>query len=117
MTTSTREETFLSFVQSRNIILSKETHFIVILGKSKSGPSVPDSLEGRTDKDEILDTFKTVYMDLYNSADTSNATNIIKAKIADMIDNDSMNEVKKITGETVKLACKNMKKGKNYVSQ
>ena len=84
-------------------------------GKSK-GQTMPEEIEGETDPSSILEKFREVYKDLYNSADTSNAMEVIKEKLKDLIDHNSIDEVNNITGKVVKLACKKMKPGKMDVS-
>ena len=84
-------------------------------GKLK-GQSMPDEIDGVSEPDEILVKFREVYEDLYNSADSSDAMNVIKEKLAMVIDHDSFEEVNKITSKTIKLACEKLKPGKMDVS-
>ena len=86
------------------------------LGRSKDGQIVPDCLEGATTEDDILEKFRTVYCDLYNSCDTSHEMNTIKEKLKSMIGGQCMYEVNKISGRVVKEACLKLKPGKGDVS-
>ena len=84
-------------------------------GKLK-GQSMPDEIDGVSEPDEILVKFREVYEELYNSADSSDAMNVIKEKLAMVIDHDSFEEVNKINSKTIKLACEKLKPGKMDVS-
>ena len=65
---------------------------------------------------EIVNKFREVYKDLYNSADTTDAVNLIKNRLEDMIDLDSLDEVNKVTGSVVKKAALKMKPNKSDVT-
>ena len=64
----------------------------------------------------MVDKFRDVYNDLYNSAESSEACDEIKARLQQIIGQNSMLEVDKITAEVVKQAVCNMKSGKADVS-
>ena len=83
--------------------------------KSK-GQVMPEEIEGETEPDLILNKFKEVYENLYNSAGTDNAMTTIKEKLKTLIDHNSIFEVNKITGKLVKQACSKMKPHKMDVS-
>jgi hypothetical protein len=83
--------------------------------KSK-GQVMPEQVDGETEPDRILDKFKEVYENLYNSSETAEATNSIKEKLSTMIDENSVSEINKITGKLVKKACVKMKPHKMDVS-
>ena len=74
-------------------------------------------LHQKTLNEDILEKFKEMYEDLYNSAATAEAMEAIKENISAGIDYKSMAEVNKITGDIVKQACTRMKKGKGDVSE
>ena len=78
--------------------------------------AIPDEIDRETEPENILNKFKEVYQELYNSADTSAAMITIKEKLSTLIDDDSTVEVNKITSEVVKKACTKMKPGKMDVS-
>ena len=87
-----------------------------IKGSKKKGTSMPDTVEGAEGPDEILDKFREVYGNLYNSAESIDAMKGIKTTINGMIDHDSTAEINKITGDILKEACCKMKPGKSDVS-
>jgi hypothetical protein len=88
-----------------------------IKGSNNKEQSMPECLEGKTTEDEIVKKFKEVYEDLYNSSESVEAMREIKLKLKEIITEDSMNEVNKITGKIVKMACAKMKPGKTDVSE
>ena len=61
--------------------------------------------------------FKELNETLYNSCGTENAKSVIKQKLGAMMNNDSLAEVQKVTGDVVKKACLRMKPGKTDVSE
>ena len=87
-----------------------------IKGKKKKGQSLPNTVEGAEGPDEILNKFREVYENLYNSAESIEAMKAIKTNIARLIDQDSVDEIQKITGKVLKEACCKMKPGKSDVS-
>ena len=84
--------------------------------KSK-GQSVPECVEGEVTHDAILNKFKDCYQDLYNSAGTEEAMQLIKEDLKKTIGSSSLKEVCKVTGEVVKLACCRMNPGKMNVTE
>ena len=95
--------------------LLKEMKNIKVGGNSTA--DLPENVAGANGEDEVVEKFRQVYSALYSSSDSSAEMTRIKAKIRDLISHDSVEEVFKITGETVKKAAKLMKKGKADVSQ
>ena len=87
-----------------------------IKGSKSKGQSLPDNVEGAEGPDEILNKFKEVYENLYNSAESINAMNGIKESIMGMIGPESVGEVNRITGSVLKEACCKIKPGKSDVS-
>ena len=83
-----------------------------IKGSKKEFASLPESVEDADTPEEIVNKFKEVYEELYNSADTSEAVGLIKEKLENMIDKNSVEEVRKITPEVVKKAATLMKPNK-----
>ena len=49
-----------------------------IKGGKSTGQTMPDSIEGKSEHHEILEKFREVYEQLYNSAESKGAMNIIK---------------------------------------
>ena len=88
-----------------------------IKGKKKQSQTLLNNVKGAEGPDEILDKFREVYQALYNSAESVDAMEFIKTKINNLIGPDSLKEVRKVTGEVVKEACKRMKPGKNDVTE
>ena len=87
-----------------------------IKGNKSKGQVMPDEVDGETEPDKILDKFKEVYENLYNSSGTVEAMMTIKEKLNRLIDDRSIAEVNKITGQLVKKACAKMKANKLVVS-
>ena len=77
-------------------------------------PECVDNVEG---EDEIAEEFRTVYHELYTSADTSDGVSIIKDSLKEMISPESLHEVNKLNGSFVKRAATRMKPGKKDVSE
>ena len=87
-----------------------------VKGGKKGGQSIPECVEGAQGTEEILEKFREVYEALYNSAGSVEAMAVIKESLSTLIDDNSINEVQKITGEVVKEACCRMKANKSDVS-
>ena len=89
--------------------------------KIRSGGSgqaeLPEKVAGAEGEAAIVEKFREVYSGLYNSAGTAPEVQVIKARLGDHINQDSMQEVMKITGESVKKAAGLMKCGKGDVSE
>ena len=86
-----------------------------VKGKFK-GQIMPTCIEGETELDKIPIKFKNVYQALYNTAETKNAMNDLKAKLKASLGPEYLNEVAKITGSAVMEASRKMKGGKCDVS-
>ena len=72
------------------------------LSKNKSDQQVPESLEGEVTEDGILAKFRESYAKLYNSAGTEEEVGRLKLQLAEMITEDALTEVEKVTGDIVK---------------
>ena len=69
--------------------------------------------------DSILERFREYYEELYNSAGTEEAMDMIKAKLHSVIQENplpALGEVRKVTGKLVKQACGRMLPGKTDVT-
>ena len=91
-----------------------------ILGRKDTGQTVPESLDGKVTHDTILERFKECYEELYNSAGSENAMDIMKAKLEQIVKDDvlgSTHEIQKVTGQVVKEACSRMLPGKTDVTE
>ena len=82
----------------------------------KHAHDLPENIAGANGEDEICEKFKSVYSELYNSAETSAAMNVIKTEVEESITPESSHEVFKITGNVVKAAAAIMKSNKGDVS-
>ena len=69
-----------------------------VKGGKKGGQTIPELVEGAQGTEEILEKFREVYQALYNSAESEEAMAVIKETIAGLIDENSLIEVQKITG-------------------
>ena len=87
------------------------------LSKQKGGQQVPESLEGEVTEDGILDKFRDLYAQLYNSVGTEEEVGGLKIYLEEQITQDSFNEVYKLTGAIVKKAAERMKPGKTDVTE
>ena len=97
--------------------LTGEVQLLAEMKRVRSGckahAELPDNVDGAEGEQEVVE----VYSALYNSASTEAEVNTIKEKLEELIRNDSVDEVMKITGEKVKEAAGLMKKGKSDVSE
>ena len=82
--------------------------------RGKGEDDLPETVDGAESEDTIAETFREVYEALYNSHETP--TDTLKQTIKELITNDSINEVNKITGDSVKAATAKMKSRKSDVS-
>ena len=85
-------------------------------GGGKTFADLPENVAGANGEDEIVEKFRQVYGALYSSSDSADEMAVLKAKLRDLINPESVNEVFKISGATVKKAAGMMKKGKSDVS-
>ena len=76
----------------------------------------PDQIDSANGETEISELFKTVYEDLFNSAESVEAMQAIKDQLKTLIGPESLLEVNKLTGAAVKEACARMKPGKADVT-
>ena len=89
-----------------------------ISGSGNNSGDLPDNVAGANGEDEIVDKFRVVYSELYNSWGSEEEMKEVKEKVASLIQNqDSLSEVMKVTGAVVKEAVHSMKSGKADVSQ
>ena len=78
--------------------------------------TIPESLDGKVTEDSILERFRECYENLFNSAGTEDAMVNIKFKLEELINDNSVREVEKVTADVVKQACSKMKSGKTDVT-
>ena len=82
----------------------------------KTKHELPENVAEVNGKEKVCNKFKTVYEELYNSADTTVEVNMIKSEVETDIKAESSAEVLKITGHVVKAAAATMKNNKSDVS-
>ena len=88
-----------------------------MLSKQKIKQKVPDCLEGETTKEGIIEKFRELYSELYNSANTSNEVLVVKERFKNMSEQCSKVEVNKINNDIVTQACNRIKAGKSDVTE
>ena len=76
-----------------------------IKGDKKQFAACPDNIDTAHGVEEVSELFKSVYEDLYNSAESIEEMKTIKIRLKQLIGPESIEEVLKITGATVKEAC------------
>ena len=89
----------------------------VIRGGTGCQAELPDTVAGANGPEEIVDKFREVYRNLYNSASTQEEMAMLQTRVAELIKVNSMNEVDKVTGTRVKEAVCLMKPYKGDVSE
>ena len=110
-----RAEELLEASEAGDIELMKAMQ--EIKGKKSTCQTMPDIIEGETEHHEILDKFRKVYAQLYNSAESKEAMDIIKDKLKGMVNKaNSCSVINLVTADVVKKACGKMKAGKADVS-
>ena len=88
-----------------------------IKGGKKNSSTLPDQVGEARGEEEIVEEFRKVYKDLYNSLDDSEILKNMMEEIEKKSETeDSEAEVSKITGDAVKAASKRLKSGKGDVT-
>ena len=82
----------------------------------KAVDMLPDNIEDSYGEQNIANKFRGVYSALYSSADTSEETAYLKDSLTEEINYESLKEVFRINGNTVKNAACKMKHGKTDVT-
>ena len=99
--------------------MSGGANLIKEMKKSHGGKhqhELPENVEGANGEDEVCEKFKSVYEELYNSAESVDEMKVIKDDVQEDIKHESAVEVFKITGQVVKAAATTMKNNKSDVS-
>ena len=65
---------------------------------------LPDSVEGATGEEEIVDKFREVYSTLYSSSESREGMEILKQHVQGLIGPESIQEVSKIMCQAMKKA-------------
>ena len=114
MADNIRSQQLLDAAMNGDIKLMKEMK--KVNNPKSSNSNLPETVDGAVGQDEVVDKFKEVYYDLYNSAESSEAVELIKIKLNETIGEGSLSEVNKITPDVVKKAVSKMKPNKTDVS-
>jgi hypothetical protein len=99
-------------IRAQNLLekaLAGDTDLLKEMKRVKQKAACPDNVDDAHGADEVSELFKTVYEDLYNSAESIHAMHVIKTKLQNMIGPNCMIEVNKVTGAAVKEVCSRMK--------
>ena len=88
-----------------------------VMGSRKTAQEMPSCLEGSVGETEILEKFKELYEELYNSSSTEGEVSELLKGLQSRIDCRSEGEVAKMTLSVVKRACSKIKPGRMDVSQ
>ena len=89
-----------------------------IKGSKKVKLDLPDEVAGASGESNIVEKFCEVYEELYNSSGSYDALQGIKEQLEiNIVGEESLEEVLKLTGEIVKKAACKMKPGKGDVSE
>ena len=78
---------------------------------------LPDKVAGAEGESAIVEKFRDVYSSLYTSAGSETEVGLVKEKVRDLINQDSTQDIMRITVESVKKAAGLMKVGKGDVSE
>ena len=110
-------------LRARNLLQASEISSCELLkemkkikGSNKYTSDISSTFGGVSDEDSIVEQFKDVYSALYNSSESSVDLSNLKDQLRDEISVDSLHEVNKITGQSVKEAACRMKPRKSDVS-
>ena len=77
-----------------------------------------ETVDGNTGKNEIADTFASIFKTLYNSSESRKEMEELQKRIQELVEiEDSEAEVKKVTTELVKRAACSLKRHKMDVSR
>ena len=87
-----------------------------VLGSKKTVQELPDCLEGTVGQTEVVEKFRDLYNELYNSCSTEDEVGQLLQDLKSRIDCRAEGEVAKMTAAVVKQACARVKPGKNDVS-
>ena len=114
MANAIRAQKLLEASETCSVNLLKEMK--KIKGDKKSSDNLPESVGGATGESFIVEEFRKMYEELYNSCDTRSAMDTLGEKIRSMINDSSVEDVKLITGSVVKKAAVRLKPGKGDVT-
>ena len=104
------------FVASMESDLHLLKEMKAIKGGNLCQTELPDTVAGANGQEEVVEKFKEVYSLLYNSAESESEMCDLMAKVTNLIQADSLGEVKRVTAERVKEAVGLLKPRKGDVS-
>lgn len=87
------------------------------MGNKKATQELPHSLEGAEEETEIVEKFRDLYNQLYNSCSTEEEVEVLLAGLRSKIDCRQEGEISKMTTAVVRRACSKMKPGRKDVSE
>ena len=106
-------------IQAQKLLKASETssknllrEMMKIKGGKKGSNSLPGMVAGATGESLIVEEFRKMYEELYNSCDSSAEMEMLNRKLRNMISNNSMEEVNLVTGPAVKQAAVRLIPGK-----
>jgi hypothetical protein len=118
-----REKKMSKSIRARKLLEASESGSVNLLGemkKIKGGKNVhadlPECVAGVSGETNIMEAFKDVYSELYNLSSTSDQMLELKQLLHSEISENSLHEVNRISGASVKEAACRMKPGKSDVS-
>ena len=87
-----------------------------VIRKGGKEAELPDNVSGANGQEEIAAKFKSVYEELYNSANAEHKMGVMKQKLESLITPQSVMEDEKVTGKSVKKAASVLKQKKTDVT-
>ena len=100
-------------IRARKLLESSEKQ---IKGSKKDYADLPECVCGVTGETKIVEVFKNVYSELYNSSNTVYQMTELKQLLQSEISDSCLQHARRITGAAVKEAACRMKPGKSDVS-
>ena len=114
MSQSIRAKRLLEASEIGGVNLFKE--MAKVKGSKKFREDLPDVVSGVTGEGAIVEEFKKVYNELYNSFDTSEAMRELRGLVQGKVNQDSVLEINLITVEVVQRAVARLKSGKGDIT-
>ena len=114
MANAIRTQKLLEASETSSVDLLKEMK--KLKGNKLSSDNLADVVDGVTGENMIVEEFRKMYEDLYNSCDTRDDMESLGQRIRSLISNSCMDDVNLVTGPTVKEAAERMKAGKGDVT-
>ena len=114
MANAIRAQKLLEASETSSVDLLKEMK--KLKGNKLSSDNLADVVDGVTGENMIVEEFRKMYEDLYNSCDTRDDMESLGQRIRSLISNSCMDDVNLVTGPTVKEAAERMKAGKGDVT-